>query len=60
MKDSLNVYRAITRAIKLLLYTAGHESCEKRQIPVSSISCQGQNVDLPLDGVSLRLCPTEI
>lgn len=54
MKDSLDVQIAFTQTIKLHLYTAGHDSHEKRQIPVSSASCQ------PLDGVGLRLCPAEI
>lgn len=60
MKDSLDVQRAITQTIKLHLYIAGHDSREKRQIPVSSTSCQGQDAYLPLDGVGLRLCPAEI
>ena len=34
---------------------AGNDSREKRQIPVSSASCQDQDVYLPLDGIRLRL-----
>lgn len=60
MKDSLEVQRAITQTIKLHLYIAGLDSSEKRQMPVSSTSCQDQDIYLTLDGIGLRLCPAEI
>lgn len=64
MKDSLDVQRAITQTVELHLYTAGLDSSEKRQIPVSSTFCQDQDIDLPLyqalSSIGLRLCPAEI
>ena len=46
-----------TQTIELHLYTAGLDSSEKRQIPVSSTFRQDQDIYLPLDGIGLRLCP---
>ena len=49
-----------TQTIKLHLNIAGLDSSEKRQILLSSTSCQDQDIYLTLDGIGFRLCPAEI
>jgi hypothetical protein len=49
MKDSLNLQRVIVQT-KSPLHAAGHDSCEKRQIPVNCTSPEDQEVPLLFDG----------
>lgn len=53
MKDSPDARRTITQTINLHLYTAGHDSHEKRRILVSSAPCRDQDTCLSLDGARL-------